>query len=73
MNGAYRHIQYFTVIPSTSGFSEWSLSLNYPHQNHATCLSPRPPHTCHMPEYWVPNTNTVIPRLTSDPANEFFG
>ena len=38
MNGVYRHIQYFTVIPSTSGFSEWSLSLNYPRQNLATCL-----------------------------------
>ena len=38
MNGVYGHIQYFTVIPSTFGFSEWFLSLNYPRQNLATCL-----------------------------------
>jgi hypothetical protein len=57
MNGVYRHIQYSTVIPSTSWFPEWSLSP--PKSWHVSLFPARVslPRTCHKPQYWVRDTN----------------
>jgi hypothetical protein len=68
-------LRFNIILPSMSGSSKWSLSFGFPHQNSVRLyfLS----HTFLMPCLFHSSSfhdpNTVIPRLTSDPANEFFG
>jgi len=35
------NVHFSIILPSTSGFSKWPLSLNFPHQS-SICISPLP-------------------------------
>jgi hypothetical protein len=43
----FLNICFYNILPSTTGFCKWFLSLRFPHHN-PVFTSPLP-HTCHMP------------------------